>query len=330
MVKFYLDLNLSGESTAVPGVPSIDVDTALTGLPVIASTTCDVSMIRKLITFTTNNDASYNWADSTVNPDFSDFTFTATTNQTDISNAQNSVFSASDNWLDKFYALEHNQYTSGVSSSELQTDGSYNSTKGIVLHNGDAIDTLPKDSTVTPLAQASASRVLANKIASDVFGAKLSYDIFDNEKKMFEQCTKALENMASTIVDGFISGTGHKDSTQNDGGENNDIGTLNRATYVGRELIGRILANTDQQQNKTHGDTTSGGDPSRFSGIGDTTSATEIPLQADDEIYVKCTGLKVTYDNPLNPSLTNQDVVTSSADNTEFLVLLVLKNAGDL
>ena len=220
--------------------------------------------------------------------------------------------------------MEHNQYTSGVSSSELQTDGSYNSTKGSVLHNGETIDTLPKDSTVTPLAQASASRVLANKIAEAVFQAKLAYDIFDNEKKMFEQCTKALENMASKIVDGFISGgptSGHQQSSQNSG---DNINTLNRHTYVGRELIGRILANTDQEQNKTHEDGTSGGDPSRFSTIGDTTSATEIPLQADDEIYVKCSGLTVTYNNPLDSDLTNQEVVTSSADNTEFLVLLVL------
>ena len=329
MVKFYLDLNLSGASTAAPGVPSIDVDTELTSLPVIASTTCDVSMIKKLITFTTNNDASYNWADTTLNPDFSDFTFTATTNQTDISNAQNSVFSASDNWLDKFYALEHNQYADGASSSELQTDGSYNHTKGNVLHNGVAIDTLPKTNATLPENQASASRFLANKIAEAVFGAKLSYDIFDNEKDMFEQCTKALENMASKIVDGFINGaagSGHEDSLQNDAG--NPINTLNRATYVGRELIGRILAGH-------HGDAsdnTTGGAPTRFSTIGDTTSATEIPLEAEDEIYVKCSGLTVEYDNPLDATTTKESVTTGPSDTptTEFLVLLKLKNAGDL
>ena len=82
---------------------------------------------------------------------------------------------------------------------------------------------------------------------------------------MFEQCTKALENMASKIVDGFISGaagSGHEDSLQNDNGD--DINTLDRATYVGRELIGRILAGH-------HGDAsdnTTGGAPSRFSTIG--------------------------------------------------------------
>ena len=128
MVKFYLDLNLSGTSTAAPGVPSIDIDSALSDLPVIASTTCDVAMIKKLITFTTNNDAAYNWADSTVNPDFSDFTFTAVDiSSSERNDAQNSVFSASDNWLDKFYALEHNQYvtTPATQSSKLQSTGSY-------------------------------------------------------------------------------------------------------------------------------------------------------------------------------------------------------------
>ncbi len=314
-VQFYLDLNLSGTSVATPGVPSLDVDDTLTALPVIASTTCSASAIKKLITFTTNNDPSYNWADGTNTHDFSDFTFTATTTQSEIDAAQDSIFSATDNWLDKFNSLEHNQYANGSSSTTgtLQTDGSYNSAS-TTLHDtaGSAIGTIPKDSPTLPTTQASASRFIANAIAASVFNANLSYDIFDNEKVIFEQCMAALEDMAGNIADGFINGTGHmNESSQQD----DSVADLSRATYVGRELIGRILA-----ENNGPDETTVGGDPNRFVNFGDTTAPKEIPLEVDDEIYIKCSSLTVDFNNPISTGNENITITTCP----DFLVLLKL------
>ena len=308
MVKFYLDLNLSGESTAVPGVPSIDSSGVLTALPVIASTTCGVSEIQDLITFTTNNDASYNWADDTSDvPDFSDFTFTGVSSAN--AAAQTSIFdSDSHSWLSKFNSYEHNQYT-GASQSLSETQGTYTSDHGSKLHdnNGNrtagsvAISDYPPSSNQLPADERSVSKYLANKIAAAVFGANLAYDIFDNEQDVFEQCTQALESMAGSIAAGF----------------NN---SQERTTYVGETLIARILANPDGET--YHGDGTSGGAPGRFSTIGDTTTATKIPLRAGDEIYVRCSNLTVTYTNPLDGSTTN--TVDLGSPDEDFLVLLIL------
>jgi len=312
MVKFYLDLNLSGTSNAVPGVPSLDEVIGINTLPVIASTTCDVSKIQNLITFTTNNTSTYNWEDDTSDvPDFSDFAFQHVPSAN--AAAQESIFdSASDSWLSKFNSLEHNQYNDGTASQSLSvTQGTYTHDNGSTLHNNDGDRTSGlvsinefvgsnNNGAIGDANKRSVSRYLANKIAQAVFNANLAYDIFDNEQDLFEECTQALENMAGTIAAGF-----NLDDT--------------RTKYVGETLIARILAGH-------HGDAsdnTTGGEPTRFSTIGDTTTATKIPLRAGDEIYVKCSNLTVTYTNPLDGSTTNTVDLSDSPDE-DFLVLLIL------
>ena len=120
MVKFYLDLTLTGTAQASPGVPSLDEDTALNTLPIVAETTCDATSIKNLIKFKTNHTTAYNWADPAADIDFGDFTFYKCT--TTIADAtQLSIFdNTSDTWLSKFTSLEQNQYLgeSGYNATE--------------------------------------------------------------------------------------------------------------------------------------------------------------------------------------------------------------------
>lgn len=287
MVKFYLDLTLTGTAQASPGVPSLDEDTALNTLPIVAETTCDATSIKNLIKFKTNHTTAYNWADPAADIDFGDFTFYKCT--TTIADAtQLSIFdNTSDTWLSKFTSLEQNQYLG---------ESGYNATENTKFANNTDIGLIDN---VTPASQSSVSRNLANQIAASVFGSNISYDIFDNEKTIFESCTDALESMASTIAAGFIL-----DDT--------------RATYIGERLIGRILAGAT-------GETTSGGDATRFSSIGDTNtgitdhaSAKFIPLEKDDEIFVKCSSVTVGFTDPLTGNAGTDAVVEN------FLIKLTL------
>lgn len=294
MVKFYLDLNLSGTSTAKPGVPSIDIDGALASLPVIASTSCNHEKIEALVKFQTDNSGTYNWDDGAG--DFSDFTFVGG-DTTAITSAQAEIFDInSHTWLTKFYAKEHAQYTGGDynagKASKLQEG-----TAGEITGASPLIDDYPKLNGTLPETQRSVSKFLANKIAQKVFGHAVAYDIFDNEREVFEQCTEALESMASTIAQGFVD----------------------NAQHVGETLIARILAGH-------HGDVsdnTTGGDPQRFSGISDTaTNPIAIPLRAGDEIYVRCSSLTVSFTDPLDNK--PKDVTALGSDGEDFLVLIVL------
>ena len=46
--------------------------------------------------------------------------------------------------------------------------------------------------------------------------------------------------------------------------------------------------------------------------------AKEIPLEAEDEIYVKCSGLTVEYDNPLDASTTKESVTTGPSNDNNI------------
>jgi hypothetical protein len=283
MVKFYLDLDLTGESTALPTVPTVGVIGDISSAEIIGihKAHINASTFGQCITFHTV--ASYDWGDVSGQLNFGDISFNYSANAEHFNTLQDEIDGTHTSntvddrvWYNNWYSAEGAHI---VSNSHAVASDVTGETHGDITNQ-----------TTGP------AEALANAIAESVFNSALAYDIFNNEESVYASCVTALSNMSSTISHHLQNNIGaHSEASGGSGG----------AKHVGERLMGQIFAS----------------EPGRFVDIGNTTSERNFSenqlLRAGDELHISVKSLKVTVAAGDHPLKTDQQIdVVLQQDNS--------------
>ena len=277
MVKFYLDLDLTGTSTADPNVPTVGVIEDIEGAEIIGIHKVGISAetFGKCITFHTVGDYDLaDWADVSGQLNFGDISFNYSSTLSHFTDLQDAIDGTVSNptvddkvWYNNWYSAEgaHIESNSHAVASDV---------------TGETHDRIT-NKTVGP------AELLANAIAHSVFNSALAYDIFNNEESVYASCVTALSNMSSTISHHLQNNTGaHSEASGGSGG----------AKHVGERLMGQIFYS----------------EPGRFVDIGNTTGERNFSenqlLRGGDELHISVKSLKVTVAAGDHPLKTGQQI----------------------
>jgi hypothetical protein len=310
-VTFYLDLDLTGASTATPNVPTLS-----SRLPQDYSANENVILEINL----TEEQARI-------------FQFRSKNNVTGWSD------DLADDLMFRYTPADNSQYLHTSQGNEINptANPSPNRPKNWPVflnhwHNWRDVSNSKLHSSNERLDQA-----LANRMAKIVFGHKLSYDIFNNERQIANKCgmsiNNALKQIRSKISTGYANlgeaNGSPKDSTDNvfvapfnDPDEDND-------NNIPQYILSRILHSEPMRFHSTNLSSpynlnSSYGDVNCFTIGSDYSEWVDVPLCAGDEILINMTS-SVTFTNPLTnvgnikitTHLNNGDPVTQPAENQQ-------------
>ena len=295
IVKFYLDLNVTGSSTAIPSIPTLDErPTFFSSDNVILEINLTESQAR-IFQFKTKNDTT-DWDDTASN----DLMFRYTP-------ADNSDY-------------EHNINTDRPKNWPVFLNHWHNwqDKKHQKLHT----------------ASERLDKALANRIAYKVFNAPIAYDIFDNERVIANQCGMAVNNALKQIREKIGSGyTALGNASGSDRGTHDNIFSANFSSVdqegqdndnnIPEYLLSRILKSEPLRVNKTNllNPSTLNSNYGAVSCMDATekySEWTDVPLCAGDEIFINMNA-KVTFTNPLTNASIDIDTTLANNANTSYI-----------
>ena len=295
IVKFYLDLNVTGSSTALPSIPTLDErPTFFSSDNVILEINLTESQAR-IFQFKSKNDTT-DWDDNANN----DLMF----RYTPVDNTD----------------YEHNINTDRPKNWPVFLNHWHNwqDKKHQKLHT----------------ASERLDKALANRIAYKVFNAPVAYDIFDNERIVANKCGMAVNNALKQIREKISSGyTALGNASGSDRGTHDNIFSANFSSVdqegqdndnnIPEYLLSRILKSEPLRVNKTNllNPSTLNSNYGAVSCMDATekySEWTDVPLCAGDEIFINMNA-KVTFTNPLTNASIDIDTTLANNANTSYI-----------
>ena len=310
-VTFYLDLDLTGASTATPNVPTLS-----SRLPQDYSANENVILEINL----TEEQARI-------------FQFRSKNNVTGWSD------DLADDLMFRYTPADNSQYLHTSQGNEINpTANPYpNRPKNWPVflnhwHNWRDVSNSKLHSSNERLDQA-----LANRMTKIVFGHKLSYDIFNNERQIANKCGMAINNALKQIrskINMGYTNLGEANGSPKDSADNVFVAPFNdpdedNDNNIPQYILSRILHSEPMRFHSTNLSSpynlnSSYGDVNCFTVGSDYSEWVDIPLCAGDEILINMTS-SVTFTNPLTnvgnikitTHLNDGDPVTQPAENEQ-------------